>query len=127
MAQQLGDLASRVRAARGAERLDVHLLCQSNGGNICRYFAKYGTASLGEAETAGGSFPEGVRVEKVALVGTANGGSIRMLRELTDGRRVFAPVLGRWFSPETLFTFRSLFAELPDRAEQLRRRRGARP
>ena len=117
-AEDLGALVERIRGARGSEPLDIHLLCQSNGGNVCRYFAKYGSAGLEEAEALGGRFPEGVRVEKMALVGTANGGAIRVLREFNVGRRLLAlGKVGRWFTPETILTFRSLFVELPDRPD----------
>ncbi|MEM9408792.1 MAG: hypothetical protein AAGA81_22370 [Acidobacteriota bacterium] len=114
LASQLGELLATIRAARGDDRLDVHLMCQSNGGNVCRYFTKYGTASLDEAEGGKTSLPKGVRVSKLALVGTANGGAIRILREFHQGRRIALGRLGRRFAPETILTFRSLFVELPD-------------
>lgn len=117
LAAQLGDLLERIRAARDDETLDVHLMCQSNGGNVCRYFAKYGTASLENAEEGRAAFPDGVRVSKLALVGTANGGAIRILREFQLGRRIALGRLGRRFAPETILTFRSLFVELPDAAD----------
>jgi len=45
------------------------------------------------------------------LVGTSNGGSLRILRMLHRGRRYVA--LGRRFRPEVLFTFPALFQDLP--------------
>ncbi len=104
-----------VRASRGETTLKVHLICQSNGGHICRYLAKYGGASLEAAESSPsdqvGPLP-GIEIDKILLIGTANGGSLRILRELNHGRRYLAP-FGRWWSPETLFTFPALFQDLP--------------
>ena len=61
-------------------------MCQSNGERICRYLAKYGAATLEEAE-AGRTAPlPGIAIEKVLLVGTSNAGSLRILRELNRGR-----------------------------------------
>ncbi len=115
VAGRLARLLERVRAARGPGELRVTLLCQSNGGNVCRYFAKFGGARLEEALAGSGATPKGVRVERMVLAGTANRGSIRMLRELNEGRRLLGIwKLGRWFAPECLMTFRSLYAELPD-------------
>ncbi len=45
-------------------------------------------------------------------MGTSNGGSLRILRELNRGRR-YIPLVGRRWLPETLFTFVSLFQDLP--------------
>jgi hypothetical protein len=51
-------------------------------------------------------------VTSIVLVGSSNGGSLRILRELDRGRRYIALVGRRW-QPETLFTFPSLFEDLP--------------
>jgi hypothetical protein len=110
-----GRLAKQLAALRDVQpqgRLAVRLICQSNGGHICRYFAKYGGASLQEAEAGAGGPPPGVEVRQLIFVGTANGGSLRMLRELHRGRRYLGS-MGRKLQPETLFTFRSLFQDLP--------------
>ena len=56
--------------------------------------------------------PAGLTVEKLILVGTSNGGSIRILRELNRGRK-YVDVIGRYWAPETLFTFLSLYQDLP--------------
>jgi hypothetical protein len=108
LARQLESL----RQLRGRESLRVHLICQSNGAHICRYYAKYGELDLEEA--AAGSRPpvSRVAVDNLILVGASNGGSIRVLRELNRGRR-YIDLVGRYWSPETLFTFESLFQDLP--------------
>lgn len=85
------------RELRGGGR--VALICQSNGTYICRYLARYGDTS-------------GVEIEKLIMVGTANRGAVRILRELNQGRRYFR-LIGRHMRPETLFSFRSLFQDLP--------------
>jgi hypothetical protein len=46
------------------------------------------------------------------LVGSSNGGSLRILREIHRGRK-YVPVIGRWMRPEVTFTFPSLFQDLP--------------
>ncbi len=101
-----------LRSSRGTDPLRVALICQSSGGQICRYLAKYGGVGLDEAEANPGSLPAGIEVTKVILVGTANGGSLRSFRELLRGRKYIA-VVGRRLEPETLFTFPSLFQDLP--------------
>lgn len=105
-----------LRRARGEERLEVDLVCQSNGAHVCRYFAKYGGASFAEAAAGRGGLPASLAVRKVILVGSSNGGSLRILRELDRGRRYV--VLGRKFRPEVLFTFPSLFQDLPSYRER---------
>jgi hypothetical protein len=90
----------------------VSLLCQSSGAHVCRWFAKYGGASLEQVEAGGGRPPAGVTVARLILVGSSNGGSLRILRELDRGRR-YLPVIGRKWQPETLFTFPSLYEDLP--------------
>ena len=101
-----------LRRVRGMPRLPVVLICQSNGAHICRYLAKYGGASLAEAETGRAERPASIVVEKMILVGSSNGGSLRILREFDRGRS-YVSLVGRKWQPETLFTFRSLFQDLP--------------
>ena len=107
LAARLQDL----RRARGPEPLRVNLVCQSNGGHICRYLAKYGASPLEAALAGRGGPPEGVDVAKVIFVGTSNGGSLRILQFLNEGRKYFP--FGRKLLPETLFTYPSLFQDLP--------------
>jgi hypothetical protein len=102
----------RLRVARGEDQLEVDLLCQSNGAYICRYLAKYGPASLTEAEAGGAHLPPRIHLRKVVLMGSSNGGSLRNLREIHRGR-TYIPLIGRWWLPETLFTCPSLFQDLP--------------
>jgi hypothetical protein len=45
-------------------------------------------------------------------VGTSNGGSARILREVHRGRR-YVKLIGRYMQPETLFTFPAIFQDLP--------------
>lgn len=110
-----GELAARLdalRRARGEERLVVDLVCQSNGTHVCRYLVRHGGASLGAAEEGAGPAPA-VAVRNLVLVAASSGGSLRVLRELDRGRRYLAAPLGRRMLPETLFTFRSLYEDLP--------------
>lgn len=101
-----------IRRAQGRERLEVDLICQSSGAHLCRYLTKYGGVSLEEAEAGRGGLPPTLAVRRLVLVGSSNGGSLRILRELDRGRR-YAPLVGRWMRPEVVFTFPSLFQDLP--------------
>lgn len=110
-AAELSRRLQGLRRARGEGPLRVVLICQSNGAHLCRYFAKYGGAAPEEAAAGSAGPPPGVEVEALVLVGTSNGGSLRILREMNRGRR-YAPGGRRW-APETLFTFPSLYQDLP--------------
>ncbi|HVS32554.1 MAG TPA: hypothetical protein VMS98_14010 [Thermoanaerobaculia bacterium] len=81
---------------QSAER--VQLICQSNATYICRWAIRYGGAAP--------------RVDKLILVGTANGGALRILREMNHGRR-YVRLVGRRFRPEIFFTMPSIFQDLP--------------
>ncbi len=111
-ARRLLERLEGLRRVRGEARLDVDLVCQSGGAHLCRYLAKYAGATLEEAEAGGAGPPQAVRIAKLVLVGTSNGGSMRMLRWLDRGRR-YVPGVGRRFRPETLFTFPATFEDLP--------------
>jgi len=101
-----------VRRSRGEDRLGVDLICQSNGAHICRYLIKYGDAPFAQAEAGRAVPPAAIDVGKLILVGTSNGGSLRILRELDRGRK-YISVIGRKIQPEVLFTFPALFQDLP--------------
>jgi hypothetical protein len=108
-AQQLHQRLELLASGRQDPR--VHLVCQSNAARVCRYLAKYGGQSLAEAEA--GKPPERrYRLTKLVLVGASNAGSMRQLHELHGGRR-YVPGVGRYLGPETLFTLRTLFGDLP--------------
>jgi hypothetical protein len=101
-----------LRRAQGRERLEVDLICQSSGAHLCRYLAKYGGVPLDEAVAGQGSLPPTLAIRRLVLVGSSNGGSLRILRELDRGRR-YAPLVGRRMRPEVVFTYPSLFQDLP--------------
>ncbi len=111
-AQRLAEGLERLRRVRGEAILEVDLICQSAGGQICRYLAKYGGASLEAVESGSAEDARAVRVGRVILVGTANGGSMRILREIHRGR-TYVPGVGRKMQPEVLFTFAALYQDLP--------------
>ena len=119
LAQRLEDLAAARShapradgAASGGEALGVDLVCQSNGAYICRYLAKYGWATLEEAEAGQVRPLKGVWVRKIILVGTSNGGAVRILREVDRGR-TYLKGWGRSMLPEVVFTFPSIYQDLP--------------
>ncbi len=90
----------------------VDLICQSNGAHICRYLLKYGAESLEQAESGNARPSERFRIRKIILVGTSNGGSMRILREVHRGRK-YLPLVGRVMQPEVLFSFPAVFQDLP--------------
>lgn len=107
--QQLEDL----RQSRGIDQLEVKLIGNSNGGHICRYYARYADAELSTAEQGGANSPKKITIKKIVLIASNNGGSIRSLKEMHRGRR-YVPGFGRRGEPETLITFRTLIQDLPD-------------
>lgn len=111
-AQELARQLENLRRVRGESRLRVHLVCQSGGAYVARWLLKYGAASLEEAERGVTRPPEGVEVAKLIFIGTANGGGIRTLHEMDRGRQ-YVPLIGRRALPSTLFTFPSLYEDLP--------------
>lgn len=111
--QRLEALA-RVRSEEesGDGPLPIDLICQSNGAHICRYLAKYGAATLADAEAGRVVKSDAYRIRKVILIGTSNGGAMRGLREIHRGRK-YIPFIGRVMQPEVLFTLPALFQDLP--------------
>jgi hypothetical protein len=96
-AQRLASMLERAAAERGDSQFA--LICQSNAAYICRYLVKY-------------SHSPGLRIDKIILVGTANGGAIRILRELNRGRQ-YLRFIGTRFRPETFFSLPAVFQDLP--------------
>lgn len=117
-AQGLARALEGLRSARGEGELRVDLICQSSGAYVCRWLAKYGGASVDEAEEGGTGGPRAVRIRRMVLVGVANGGALRSLREMDRGRR-YVPLMGRRMLPEVLFTFPALYEDLPHDGEDL--------
>lgn len=111
-ATELAAGLERLRQVRGEDELGVDFICQSNAARIARYFIKYGGATIEQAEAGEASPPRGIRVEKLILVATANGGALKTLKEFNHGRSYF-PALGRLFRPEAMFSNRALFESLP--------------
>ena len=111
-AARLAEALERLRRARGEERLEVDLVCQSNGAHVCRWLARYGGATLEEAEAGATGPPTAVRVRKLVLVSSSNGGSIKNLLWLNRGRR-YVRWIGRRWTPEAIFSIRSVFEDLP--------------
>lgn len=109
---------SNVESARNLARFvddvgqgrPVVLICQSNGGYLCRWALRAGDVSLDEAERGVVRLPR-TRVEALVFLGTSHAGSLRILREIDRGR-TYVP-LGRFLGPETFFTFESLYQDLP--------------
>ncbi len=111
-AARLAEALERLRRARGQDRLEVDLVCQSNGAHVCRWFAKYGGGSLEDAESGAAGPPRRVRVRKLILVSSSNGGSLENLAWLDRGRK-YVRLIGRRWTPEAIFSIRSVFEDLP--------------
>lgn len=102
----------RLKARRNEAELRVHVICHSNSARIVRYAMKYGGALLDDAWAGRAGPPAGIHVEKLVLIGTANGGSTNGFRNMHEGRS-YAALIGRVFRQETIFTFESAFEALP--------------
>ena len=111
-AADLTEKLQRLRRVRGDPTLRVHLICQSNAARIARYMMKYGSATLDDADAGRARPPAGIHVEKLLLVGTANGGAANGFRDLLQGRS-YAPLVGRKIRPEVAFSFEAGFETLP--------------
>lgn len=116
-AHRLADRLRGLAESRGEGALPVDLICQSNGAYICRYLVKYGQATLQEAEQGIRRPVPGIVVRKLILVGTSNGGGLRILREVDRGRTYVAG-LGRRMTPEVIFTFPAIYQDLPSYIER---------
>lgn len=117
-AHQLLERLEQVRVTRGEGRLAVVLVCQSNGAHLCRYLARYGAATLDQAESGQGDVPATLDIQKIVLMGASNGGSLRILRELDRGRK-YVPWIGRRWAPEAFFGYESLYQDLPAYTDDL--------
>lgn len=113
----ISELDEALRRLQTAGFAGVRLVCQSNAGRICRYVAKYGAMPVGDAPAAETGDPTEAAarpytIRQIVLVSNSNGGSLRQLHELHNGRR-YVPGIGRFMAPETLFALRTLFEDLP--------------
>ena len=111
-AARLAGALERLRRARGVERMPVDLVCQSNGAYVCRWFARYGGGSLEEAEAGEAGPSATVRVRKLVLVSSSNGGSIKNLKWLNRGRG-YVSLIGRRWTPEAILSIRAVLEDLP--------------
>lgn len=115
-AQELDRRLTALSAALGVD--GFRLICQSNGGRVCRWVRRYGGLSLEQALEAAARPPSPYEISGLVLVGVAGGGALRQLHELDRGRR-YIPGVGRFMGPETLFTLRPLLEELPQERDDL--------
>lgn len=110
--RELARKLENLRRVRGEDTLHVDFVCQSNAARIARFFVKYGGASLEQAEAGTAHRPADVAVDKLILLGTANGGGLRTLRDMNRGRK-YVGMIGRKLQPETIFTMWSPYEALP--------------
>ena len=108
-ARHLDSRLTALSEARGGTNVD--LVCQSNAAKICRWLAKYGTQDTEDA-AAGEAWRRTYRIRKVILVGASNSGALRVLQLLIKGRN-YVPLVGRRLLPETFFSIRPLYEDLP--------------
>jgi len=117
-AADLTEKLLNLQRVRGDSTLRLDLICHSNAARIARYMMKYGNASLEDAESGRARPPAGLHVEKLLLVGTANGGATNGFRNMLQGRS-YAPLIGRKITPEVAFSFEAAFETLPAYRDQL--------
>jgi pimeloyl-ACP methyl ester carboxylesterase len=88
------------------------IVAHSMGGLVARYYLRYGARDLPEDGT--GPEPDwagAAHVERLIMVGTPNGGSVKALQQLVDGVR-YAAVLPK-YEPALLGTMPSIYQLLP--------------
>ena len=90
----------------------INLIAHSMGGLLARYYLMYGDADLPED----GSIPKPTwkgakHVGKLIMVGTPNGGSVKMLQALIDGNKV-APGIPK-FDAAVIATMPSTYQLMP--------------
>ena len=105
---------ARYRRRFGVDVPDIRfdIVAHSMGGLLTRYLLMYGDADL----PTDGSLPpvtwDGAKlVERVVLVGTPSGGSVRAFLQLVEGQQL-APLLP-FYPPAILGTFASVYQLLP--------------
>lgn len=114
-AQQLGAAIERLKASLGEPNLKVHLIAQSMGGLVARYYVKYGTADvLSQDPLPAPTYAGAQHVAQVIMLGTPNNGSLETFRSLHEG--VGVPGMGR-LTPATLFTMPATYQLLPHEEE----------
>ena len=114
-AQQLGAMIERLARELGDPNLKVHLIAQSAGGLVARYYVKYGTADVLDQEPLPPPTYAGAEhVTQVIMLGTPNNGSLETFQSLHQGFRV--PNMGR-FSPAMVFTMPAAYQLLPHEEE----------
>jgi pimeloyl-ACP methyl ester carboxylesterase len=114
-AQQLGAMIERLARELGDPDLKVHLIAQSAGGLVARYYVKYGTADVLDQEPLPPPTYAGTQhVAQVIMLGTPNNGSLETFQLLHQGFRV--PNMGR-FTPAMVFTMPAAYQLLPHEEE----------
>ncbi|MGK2858642.1 MAG: hypothetical protein ACSLFQ_15685 [Thermoanaerobaculia bacterium] len=107
-----------ISASPDGSAREVHLVCQSNATYLCRWAVRFGDVSMDDAERGIRRQPSRARIASVTLLATANGGGIRILREIDRGR-IYMKFFGRRFRPEAFFTYVSLYQDLPSGRDDL--------
>lgn len=114
-AQRLGAAIERLKANAGDPHLKVHLICQSMGGLVARYYVKYGTADvLDQDPLPPPTYAGALNVAQVIMLGTPNNGSLQTFQSLHEG--VAVPDMGR-FTPAIMFTMPAAYQLLPHEEE----------
>lgn len=102
-------LIEQIRRDYGDPRLRVDIVAHSNGGLIANYYLRFGpTDVLDQASPRIWSEGE-LRVQRVALLGTPNLGTVTSLRRLMEGMRVGV----RDIPPEVVASFATPIETLP--------------
>ena len=114
-AQQLGAMIERLAREMGDPNLKVHLIAQSAGGLVARYYVKYGTADVLDQEPLPTPTYAGAKhVAQVIMLGTPNNGSLEPFQSIHEGFTV--PHMGR-FTPAMVFTMPAAYQLLPHEEE----------
>ncbi|MBI3843329.1 MAG: hypothetical protein HY292_01695 [Planctomycetes bacterium] len=104
------EIEKRYGVADPDVKFDV--VAHSMGGLVARYYLEYGAADLpSDGSVPAPTWAGAKNVERVILVGTPSGGSVKALTQLVDGV-YFAPILPS-YAPAILGTMPAIYELLP--------------
>ena len=86
--QGLHTFLEQIAADHGDPRLQVDILAHSNGGLLCRYYARYGTADMLQENAPPPAWNGSQRIRRLLMVGTPNLGTIQPVLSHIRGEEI---------------------------------------
>lgn len=120
-AQRLGEKIAHLKQKLQRPDLRFNIIAHSMGGLVARYYLMYGGEDVLDRPEAKVTWKGAGDINKLALVGAPNEGTMDALRALAEGFPIAEGSLGRFFGKveaETAFTMPAAFQLLPHRGNQ---------